>query len=130
MYCMAPRAWPSGPCGTYSTVILLNVKLTCSNISGEPERSPASIVNPVTRPCSIVTLRNSSCDLPALRCVSTALMMISFDLSADIKGVDALSTRLTILSSWVTALPLAEPPPRFGRACNPHVQLRTSISLP
>src|SRR5215471_14425651 len=125
---MAPCGRPSFPCGVYSTWILLNAKLTSSNRFALPPVSPPSIVRFVTRPFSIVTLRNSSWLLPALRNVSTAFRIASLVRSASIKGVEALSTFFRIFCSLMLALPVAAPPPRLGFACIPHDQLKTSIS--
>ena len=52
--------------------------------------------------------------MPALRSVSTAFSITSFVRSAAINAVDALSTLLTIFSSWMVALPVAPPPPSDG----------------
>ena len=82
----------------------------------------------ITRPCSIVIFRYSSWPLPAFRSVSTAFWIGSFVRSASINAVEALSTRLTILSSLMVAFPVAVPPPSVALACMPHDQLRTSIS--
>ena len=114
---MLPCACPSFPCGVYSTVILLNVKLTCSkrsvassSLTGfDGQRGDATLLDR--------DLRNSSAVLPALRCVSTALAIISLLRSAAINGVEALSTRLTIFRSRMLALPLAVPPP--SEDCDP-----------
>jgi hypothetical protein len=82
-----------------------------------------------TRPSSISIVRNSSCDLPVFRSVSFALIA-SLVRSADINAVDALSTRLRIVSSRTVARPVAwPPPPRSRRPCMPQDQPSTSISF-
>ena len=57
-------------------------------------------------------------------------MIISLLRSADISGVEALSTRLTIFSSRTIAWPFAAvPPPSAAFDSMPQDQLTTSISL-
>src|SRR5262245_61804524 len=130
MNVMPPRGRPSLPCGTYSTWILLNEKLTRSTSSGTPPPwgSTVSTMSDITRPCSMVILRYSSCPFPAFRTVRTAVEIGSFVLSACINAVEALSTRLLTFRSWMVAFPDAAPPPRLALPAMPHDHDRMSIS--
>ena len=78
----------------------------------------------MTRPSEMVIFRYSIFDVPVLRSVRIPSLITSFVRSAPIKAVDALSTFLTIRSSRMVALPVAEPPPIDDLPCMPHDQAK------
>ena len=117
MNVMPPWACPSLPCGVYSTVILLNAKLTYSTRSVLLGLRVAGLDGQIGDAALLDgDLEELELRLAGLAHASARPCVISSLLrSADISAVDALSTRLTIFSSRTIALPVAVvPPPSAG----------------